>query len=135
MNRFGIIDYNLQPDEKNIIYYKGAFSANVLSRISMNIRKNILCSKVVAKKMFSIFIELGQNVALYSAEINNYGDQEPDHGIGVILVDDCGDSFELTIGNKVKKEWANQLKEKIEKINTLNEQELRKFKIMQREQP
>ncbi len=92
----------LIPDNQNIVYYKGAFSAPVLSRISANIRKKLFSSKKVAKRVFSIFLELGQNIALYSSETNNYGDGGDGQGIGVVLLKDKGDSYELTFRNLVE---------------------------------
>ncbi|MFT5617694.1 MAG: putative glyoxalase superfamily protein PhnB [Arenicella sp.] len=125
----------MTPENQNIVYYKGAFSAPVLSRIGTNIRKKLSSSKKVAKRVFSIFLELGQNVALYSSETNNYGDGGEGQGIGVVLLKDKGDSYELTFRNLVEKSSSNVLAGKLDQINGLEERELRKLKINQREAP
>lgn len=128
--------YNcLIPDNQNIVYYKGAFSAPVLSRISANIRKKLFSSKKVAKRVFSIFLELGQNIALYSSETNNYGDDGEGQGIGVVLLKDKGDSYELTFRNLVETGTASLLTGKLDEINSLKENELRRLKINKRETP
>ena len=128
-------DCQLYPKDENIIYYKGVFSDNVLSRISTNIRKKMSTSKILSKKLFSIFIELGQNVALYSAETNNYGDLQKGQGVGVVRVNDNGSSYELTVANMIEKGKSAKLIDRITRINKLDEKSLRKFKIEQREQP
>ncbi|MGB0525112.1 MAG: SiaB family protein kinase [Flammeovirgaceae bacterium] len=135
MKQLSLLDYHLQSESQNIIYYKGVFSANILSKISMNIRKQLSTSRQVAKRVFSIFLELGQNVALYSAESNNFGDGKEEHGVGVLMLDERNDAFVLTVGNLILQRKKKEIIGRIERINKLNEQELRKLKIEQRGMP
>lgn len=135
MKQLSLLDCHLQSESQNIIYYKGVFSANILSKISMNIRKQLSTTRKVAKRVFSIFLELGQNVALYSAETNNFGDGNDEHGVGVLMLDEQSDAFVLTVGNLIHQHKKAGILERIEKINRLNEQELRKLKIEQRGMP
>ncbi len=130
------MDYQPQERDNVLVYYKGAFTANVLSQISMNIRRHISRSKRVAKRVFSIFIELAQNVALYSAEINKMGDQqESAAGVGIFVIEEFSDGYVLTVGNLVTREDGEQVSQRIESINQLDEKELRSLKIEKRAQP
>ncbi len=109
------------------------FQRQFSSRISANIRKRLFGSKKVAKRVFSIFLELGQNIALYSSETNNYGDDGEGQGIGVVLLKDKGDSYELIFRNLVETGTSSLLTGKLDEINSLEEKELRRLKINQRE--
>ena len=136
MEQLILLDYQPVKSENLLIYYKGPFSASVLSKISMNIRRHLSRSKRVAKKVFSIFIELAQNVALYSAELNHMGEGGDNHsGVGVFVIEDVGDCYLLTVGNLVSKEDGLRVQERVENINQLEEDALREFKISQRAQP
>lgn len=135
MKHLSLLDCHLQSESQNIIYYKGAFSANILSKISMNIRKQLATDRKVAKRIFSIFLELGQNIALYSAEYNNFGDGKDENGIGVLMLDEREEAFVITLGNLIHQHKKAEIIHRIEKINHLNEEELRKLKIEQREMP
>ena len=71
-----LCDYYINIAQNNtLVFYKGAFDEKVISEISQNIRKKLVTSPAVNKKVFSVFIELAQNIAFYSAErniINNF---------------------------------------------------------------
>lgn len=137
MEQVVLMDYQPSSKEDVLVYYKGAFSSNVLSQISMNIRTRISRSKRVAKRVFSIFIELAQNVALYSAEINTMGvqNQEHDAGVGIFIIEEKDDHYLLTVGNLVKTQDGKQVAQRIDNINSLDESELRALKIEHRTQP
>lgn len=136
MEELLILDYHPSNRSDVLVYYKGAFTANVLSQISMNIRRRIARSKRVAKRVFSIFIELAQNVALYSAEINQMGGaQESTAGVGLFVIEEQEDCYLLTVGNLVTRKDGQEVKKRIENINQLDEKSLRSLKIEQRAQP
>lgn len=137
MDQFVLMDYQPSNKEDVLVYYKGAFTASVLSQISINIRRRISRSKRVAKRVFSIFIELAQNVALYSTEINQLGgsDEEYTAGVGVFLIEDKQDYYLLTVGNLVSNQEGQRVAGKIDDINQLDENALRSLKVKQRAKP
>jgi len=127
--KFNVFDYYLSLEKHNVlIYYKGPFIDVILAEISKDIREKFKSHPLTSQKIFSIFIELAQNVSHYSEERNVFGTKEKMPGNGTFVITETDDSFMLISGNLIKKDWAPEIKSKSEKINTLSKEELRKFK-------
>jgi len=118
--------------EKTQISYQGPFDRNILQSIGNLLRTNGT-SKATQKKTFSIFIELAQNVASYSAESINVGGE--DLGIGTLLIADFQDHYKVLTGNLIRNESLDKIVDKAETINKLDRDELRRFKRERRRLP
>ena len=69
---FNFFEYHTQINQENIILsYKGPITAMLIAELSRDIRKEIRSNKKASKKVFSVFMELAQNVLYYSSEINS----------------------------------------------------------------
>jgi len=122
-------DYQLNIDLRNaLVYYKGPFDEEVLVRISSYLREGISSSKKITRKVFSIFIELAQNIAKYSSEHNHFPDFEDKHGVGVLAICKKEEEYVLKAGNLVRLEIAQELKQRCEHINQLDNQGLKKLR-------
>jgi hypothetical protein len=82
-----------------IVSYKGPFSSTIMYEMSREIQNRLVTDLVTGKKIYSIFIELAQNIFNYSSEINRFGVRK--EGIGSIVVTESSESYAVTAGNLV----------------------------------
>ncbi len=113
--------------EHILISYRGPFDKKVLNILGNNVKDVLIEYPVIGKKIFKIFVELAQNIALYSAERQRAMDSNFE-GVGILLVKDIGHSFEFVTGNYILKRELDKFIEKAEKINSMEKEELRKYK-------
>lgn len=119
--------YSSMSNQDILVYYKGPFDEVILAEIGMKIRKKIFDLPKVGHKLFSVFMELAQNISLYSAEKNQL-ESGAKWGIGTIAVYETKVSYTLISGNLVKNDVLEQIVEKCKEINTLDHHGLRAMK-------
>ncbi len=129
--RMNLLEYHNIFDNEVMLSYKGPFDKTILSVIGNYIESLVKENKQVSRKMFSVFIELAQNIALYSTETSRF--KEIQAGIGSIAMGEAENNYLLVTGNMVKTIDINPVIDKCKLINTLDRQALRKYKIEQRE--
>ena len=118
------------------ITYHGPFDSRILTVFAREIENHYFADEepAVAKKIFKIFIELAQNIAMYSVE-RCPSDDKNFAGYGVFMLKEDEDFFWLITGNKAKKDDAFLAAEKCNTINNLSREELREYKRTLRKQP
>ncbi|HEY9006951.1 MAG TPA: SiaB family protein kinase [Ohtaekwangia sp.] len=126
-------DENLEKD-RILVYYKGPFIDTVLASIGDRINE-IEMEPLLNKKVFSIFLELAQNVSYYSEEREHHEQKSKSYGKGSFLICDWNSHYSLTSANLIKKSWGPVITEKCKKINTLDVDALRQWKRELRSQP
>lgn len=114
-----------------LISYHGPFDSNIISQLGKKIRLLDESNPKLSEKIFKVFIELAQNVAFYSAERSNIGD-EANTGVGSLVIGQTDEHILFATGNAVNKEDKKILDEKCLIINKLNRDELRQYKRDQR---
>lgn len=130
---FNFFEYHDQINQKNIILsYKGPITAMLIAELSRDIREETKRNSKASKKVFSIFMELAQNVLYYSSEINFFGDR---NRVGTIFIVDEGAHYKVIVGNMVKNAIIEDLNARCQKIKELNRNELRAYKRELRDQP
>ena len=132
-----IIDYKgLLEKDSILICYKGPFLDRVLTLMGEKISILIQDDPRLNKKVFSIFIELAQNIAYYSQErhLQNNGDDKT-YGKGTFIISESQSCFTLTSANLIKESWAQEILDKSALINKLDVDGLRKLKRELRNQP
>ncbi len=113
-------------DQKVWLAFKGAISQDILVELGTVVKSGLgLDSKF--KKIFSIFVEMTQNVLHYSAEKEPIADGLETAGVGVIIVTETADCYLISSGNLVDSNQADQLDQQCTLINSLNTQELKEF--------
>jgi hypothetical protein len=119
-----------------LICYKGPFLNRVLALIGEKINLLVKEDPRLSKKVFSVFIELAQNIAYYSEE-RSYVDglNEKSYGRGTFVISESNSHYRLTSANLIKRSWAPEVLEKCEIINNLGAEGLRKLKRDLRRQP
>lgn len=132
-----IIDYKgLLEKDSILICYKGPFLERVLTLIGEKISILIQDDPRLNKKIFSIFIELAQNIAYYSEERHQETKENgKSYGKGTFIISESPDYYTLTSANLIKESWAQEILEKSELINSLDTESLRKLKRDLRNQP
>ena len=132
-----ILDYNELLDKEHIlICYKGPFLDRVLTLMGEKINILINEDPRLNKKVFSIFIELAQNIAYYSEERHrdkNFSDKT--FGKGTFIISETESHYTLTSANFIKKSWVPEVLEKCEMINKLDMDGLRQLKRELRNKP
>ncbi len=117
------------------VSYTGAFDSEILAVIAKNVEKAFSKDPKLNKKLFKIFIEFAQNIALYSAERISEDNDGHYSGFGSIMIREFEDSYMLATGNKAGTNDLKPAVAKCEKINNLSRDELRKYKRTQRRLP
>lgn len=118
-----LFDYYREMEEENIVLsFKGPISDNLLvgieNMIKTKLREKKQASEII-KKVFSVFVELSQNVCFHSA----------DRCGGILLIRDSKDFYEISSGNMIKKSETDPLGDRIRHINSLEPSELKKFYV------
>ncbi len=126
----------LEMKEHNInISYTGAFDSEILGVIAKNLESKFSGDPKLNKKLFKIFIEFAQNIALYSTERISENNDDHYSGYGSIFIREFEDSYMLATGNKAGQADILPVIDKCEKINSLSRDDLRSFKRKQRRLP
>lgn len=117
------------------ISYSGAFDGAVLSAFAKKVENNLSEDPRLSKKILKIFIELAQNIALYSSDKIITTDKSNFNGFGIFIIREYLDKFQLISGNMAFKEDAEIATKKCDKINQLSREQLREFKRELRKKP
>ncbi|WP_291722307.1 SiaB family protein kinase [Bernardetia sp.] len=137
-----MVDYhNILNPQSAVLYYKGPFDREILANISSQLRRRFADNPRMSAKLFSIFIELAQNISYYSAESNFFyddskeknilygeNDRVKNHGVGTVVIHSEGDEIILSAGNLVPTDKVQDIIIKCEKINSLSTEQLRELK-------
>ncbi|NOZ45295.1 MAG: hypothetical protein GXO79_00785 [Chlorobi bacterium] len=127
----GDLDYALElfrdMQRENLSYiYRGIFSQkitdNILSLAEGNLT-NVGESSTVKKRVFSIMVEGLQNITRHQDEnLINEKDRT-----GIFVIQRKGDNYFITTGNLIDKNHITKLTGQLNKINSLEKDELKKY--------
>lgn len=117
------------------ISYSGAFDGAILSAFAKKVETNLTDNPKLNKKIFKIFVELAQNIALYSSDKVVTDDKSNFNGFGIFIIKEFEDKFQLIAGNMAFMQDAIIASEKCLKINTLDREQLRVYKRELRKKP
>ena len=125
-----------QLKEEGIIFsFSGPVSQSLLEGIGETLRQKMTLEETstnVTQKVFSIFVELMQNVINYSAEKGSGSEEELDLSFGILVIGKQGEHFYIQCGNYISQEQRAPLTEKLSKIQTLDSHELKRYYKEQR---
>lgn len=130
-----IADYYRGISKNLHISYKGPIDDKILQAIGIYIEELLNQYPKIARKVFKVFIELAQNISYYSAERNVFNREKKDVGVGSFFVEESSECYKFVTGNLIKNENLDFITDKVELINSLNREELREYKRLQRKLP
>lgn len=118
--------FNTMFDHKILTAFAGPIDSDILTLLAENLEGNLWENACLGRKFFRIFIELSQNIALYSHErITIKG---KDSGSGIFLISDLSEYFLFSAGNLVNSTDKLKLLERIHQINSFDRLQLREYK-------
>lgn len=114
-----------------LLAFEGSFSQLNIVNLAENVR-NLVCERkgqAIARKAFSIFVEMAQNIMRYSSELNQ--DRE---GKGQFLLFNNNDSFYFIASNLIEPFQMDFLKNKISEVNRQSPEELKASYLVRQRQ-
>lgn len=130
MERMSLFDhYQTMGRERIIFVFKGSMSQARLVKFSDMIREDLFASTrklSEIKAVFSVFIELAQNITRYSAERTGTG-PEGDAGAGIVLVSESEDRYTVAAGNRIEHSRLARMVERLEQMSGLPGEAIRKL--------
>ncbi|MFP4393472.1 MAG: SiaB family protein kinase [Desulfohalobiaceae bacterium] len=125
-----------QLQEKGIIFsFSGPISQSLLEGIGQTLKQKMSLEETstnIIQKVFSIFVELMQNIINYSAQRVPTEEAEQEISYGVLLVGKEGEHFYIISGNYIEQEQEAALKDKLSSIQSMDKAELKQFYKQQR---
>lgn len=134
-NKFNLFEYHNMLYQDIQLSYKGPFDKHILAAIGNYIKVIVRQSPKATKKVFSIFIELAQNISYYSAEMDKLANNDKETGVGTVVIGEVDSHYNFVVGNIVRNEDIIPVIDRCEVINSLNREELRRYKREQRNLP
>ncbi len=129
---FSLYEYHNLLQQNILVSYKGPIDERIMTVIGENIELVTDDGSDKAKsKIFKIFMELAQNVWLYSAESCKTASGRK-LGMGTLVIGEFGDSYTFVTGNVVRNSDIEPVIEKCEIINSLDRDSLREYRREQR---
>ncbi|MFO7922064.1 MAG: SiaB family protein kinase [Bacteroidales bacterium] len=128
------MSFNLQESFKKmnegdvLLAYKGSITTDLITNVLEVIESkldDINAASAVRKKIYNVLVESLQNLFHHIEEIPDEIKDEFDARFGVLVVAKENDYYRISTGNFVRTEKVKQLKEKIDKINSLSREELK----------
>ncbi|MCH9697621.1 MAG: SiaB family protein kinase [Gammaproteobacteria bacterium] len=131
MKKFDLLEFRKQIVDHNIILcFEGKMSQGVLVSLVDTLKEKLKDSdkdpkQRMTRKVFSIFVEMAQNIQFHSGESVMIDDRET--GVGIILIREDKDNYVLTSGNKVAADNSDQLSDYCNELNSLDPDQLKKM--------
>jgi len=128
---FSLYEYHNLFNQNILMSYKGPIDERIMAVIGDNIDFLLEENPQAGKKIFKIFMELAQNVWLYSVEKSKLS-CEKTIGTGTMVIGEFGNFYTFVTGNIVNNEDIIPVVERCEIINSLDRESLREYKREQR---
>lgn len=119
--------YKGMSDNRILVSFKGPVSQEVLVGLGGFVRDQLRASRKV-KRIFSVFVEMTQNVFRHSEERASSGDT----GVGVMVVVEKPRQYKVSSGNMIRREQGRLLIDQCERINSLDASQLKEAYQKQR---
>ncbi|UZR95693.1 SiaB family protein kinase [Chondrinema litorale] len=122
--------------ERNAISlaFHGSFSQDTIGLINISLQQNDN-AKTLTKRIFSLVVEMGQNIHHYSAKKIYSNKYEREIGVGVLAISETESYYVITSGNFIDQKDGVEIGERFEEINDMNEDELKNLYKERRKMP
>lgn len=135
-----LLDLKKYLDEKGVfLYFNGQISQALLVQLGDTLKQKLKTQEAKSQtilKVFSMFVEQAQNVMRYSVPSGTYAPADPaDSQVGVMTVGYDGNHYFVASGNKIETTEVSRLREKLEKIRSMDKDQLKAyFKEMRKQE-
>ena len=119
--------YNQSAAEKVPVLFKGPLFHDVLYNLAECVMQQISNTEKIKNKVLASFIELAQNVKLYSQERIQAEGEESDAGVGMMVFKELDQHYVIMSGNLMRNADVKPLITKCQYINTLNRENLNRY--------
>jgi len=122
-----------KSNESIVISHEGLITEQVIIKKGEKIREYFKKDINLSRKVFSVYMELIQNIFYYSCEKREVNGNY--YGIGKIEIVKNTRGFVIKSSNLAENKFVENIRSKIPIINNLNKEQLRKLKIETRRRP
>ena len=125
--------YNEKRQGDIILEYAGSISSDVISNTLAEFESKISTSedlKRVRKKVYNVLVECLQNLYHHVDEPPENVELDEKDKYGAVILTRDGTFFRISTGNFIKKDKINSIKDRIDQVNSLSDDEV---KILYRE--
>lgn len=131
---FSLLDYYRMTSRPDVLMcYRGPISITILNEMSSDITDRFADNVSLKKKLFSIYVELVQNILHYSSEKINVKNRRD--SVGTILLTQKEDVYLFSCGNLVENQYVDEIIESCQQINQMDRETLRQIKREKRNSP
>lgn len=128
------------PNDKFMLCYSGYVSESVLDAIGVTLRDRLsshVSDEQKVRRVFSIFVELMQNLIRYGLEgpKDEVIPDEDKSGFGLVMIVEEANGLALISGNYIADEDVPSMRERISKVSNKNPEELRELYKEQMRKP
>ncbi|MBF0289898.1 MAG: hypothetical protein HQM14_18950 [SAR324 cluster bacterium] len=114
-----------------VLSFSGLFSHTILQSIAETIENKLEgegIDKKTIKNLFTIFVEMAQNLISYSSD-RKENESQILESIGIILIgfDQEKEKYFVKSGNNVKQEHTSNMIDRIRKVQSMNKDELKEY--------
>lgn len=105
-----------------ILVYEGEFTQEITKSVLAMAERNMDSmgeESSIKRKVFNVMVECLQNIVRHGEDYNPTDDKKQ---TAIFMIGKMDDEYVITSGNPVTKEAANTLKEKLDKINSLDKE-------------
>ncbi len=126
---FNLQESFAQMNEGDVLLaYKGSITTELITNVLEVIEsklEDINTASAVRKKVYNVLVEALQNLFHHIDDLPEEIKDEFDARFGVLVIAREAGSYRISTGNFIRATRVQQLKEKIDKINTLSREELK----------
>lgn len=124
-------DFKQDLDRKGVIMsFSGCVSEPVLMSLGETLRRQMRQEETdtrTEKRVFSVFVELVQNIIRYSADNVTEAADDVELASGVISVGTQDSKFFVVCANTVRREDVGVLRERLEQLQQMDHEEIRAY--------
>lgn len=129
MSEYNLFEqYRSMEGQHIFLAFYGPFSEKTVTGIGETVKEKLSVGKEEKKlvqRVFSVFVELAQNISRYSAEERN----------GIILIEKHRDCYKIEAGNFAENKDIPGIADQIARINSLDENGLKELYLRQLKSP
>ncbi len=127
---FNVNEFYLKLNNKDVLLsYKGNISSDVINKVLESIENKLSTNseeRKIRKKLYNVLVESLQNL-YHHVEDLPLGSAEgvDDTKFGILIISKTENGYKITTGNFITSRKIKPLKDKIDKINSLTQDELK----------